>query len=1205
MEVARAAGGGVTILTSEPQKSQQSSKRRSAMTSEHISAPETNFGTIDDRVAVMKEEYVKTSDELVHNWLKAVDTRRQSLERSRVALYELCRTELYNSSPGIVVPARLEFQVNNNLCDKDDKTKAETLHSTLVEMVEGLCADFPGRCAETALNQPITENAIISAEVSSSESFGRLSQSAVDTISSQASDVIQDIIQYERKSMDEIINRMRQTGQNARALVKQQTKESDARFIEKLNLSQRERRGSHSDNYFSQSRGERASQETKQAASKQRKVRDQQTEAAANQTATPEHEGLTTQQQQREAAEVRVKLEQQQKRQEEALCLWRRCDKPQQLERQQWEEQTATKRQEQEAANEVCYLLRRIGIPSMRPFLQKEKERLKQEATNQEHERERERLEQEAAVNQEHERERLARHHQEHEADDLDRQDQEAANEECEQRRQTQQITKSFQSFASSHGILANVSASFRNLRQEKQLRLENRDRHPAEAPSGQPEVRPLPSSKDLSISWSRKPHRSLEHMDTIIEEPPDQPEPSQPPENMDIDLNKGLSGQPEPSRAPENMDIDLDEGPSGQPEVSSYDRQSPPDLLITRTRIPTSGRRVSPRKPPGPPDPSGGVTDSSHRNASSAGLCPDRLSELSAAIERNTKTMEQNTKTVELVLSQVLHLQRRANTSSMRKDQDEDLDEDSPAPIRKRCKFRAPSRKTVHRDPDELGCRSLAVLTLVLKEPHRTSAPPQSAPDEAVLKYNETLNDEDGPSKVRFEADLSAERPVNGPWNDCVFEIFLVDYARKHSDNNVKDLSTYFVTYLQTLQTACHKMKTTEGKATYEVNLRRSRIEKRKKTGCYAIVGEVWRSDELIKWLRMMDLLACGEKWDRRNVAQQGNSRRLHLHSSRSKDGVAVSGLPENCYNPDWLNSLKRYERELLDVQPPLDMQFSDEEQRRAATSIPLANGEARPLSGDADISGLDEWLVNMFGKLQKCRERMQATTRQATTKQLETRLDDLKYAMDEGSKELETEVKKVHNVNERIDAQLEPLRNCLDQAETVASGLLKLKGDIEEGFASLRSGISSHQEQVDRSTQEWQRNFEQITNEKLQSIEATLTSILSALPTPESNNSQIPDSPLPPLSPAPRSSVGTQHETLESVVSMATALPPLSPAPQSSIETQHETLESVVSMATASESPNQGEGIHDPSDDEFVGDKPRALPLSMRDGGVLPHSL
>ncbi|KAH9010274.1 hypothetical protein EDB85DRAFT_2161602 [Lactarius pseudohatsudake] len=917
VEVVNAIGPPELELNMEDRKShrsvkpQRSSERRSAMTREHISAPETNFGTIDDRVAVMKEEYVKTSDEL---WLKAVDTRRQSLEKSRVALHKLCRTELHNSSPGIVVLAMLEFQVvtdgNNDLCDADDKTKAETLHSTLAALKW----------------QPITENAIISAEVSSSESFGRLSQSAVDM--------------------------------------------------------------------------------QKQAASKQCKVRDQQTEAAnqVRETATPEDEGLTMQQQQREAAEVRVELEQQQKRQEEGLRLW-------QLKRQQWEEQTATKqRQEQEAANE------------------KERERLEQEAANQEHERER--LEQEVA-NQEHDRERLARHHQGHEADDLDRQNQEAANEERErlaqQRRQTQQITKSFQSFASSHGILANVSASFRNLRQEKHLRLENRDRHSAEAPSGQPE-----------------PHRSPEHMDTIIEEElSGQPEPSQPPENMDTDLDKGPSGPPEPSRPPENMDMDLDEGPSGQPEPSRLsdnvdtdphkgpsgqpEPSRPSDNVDTDPHKGPLGQPEPPQPrenmvtdfdedpsglphPPGPPHPSGGVTDSSHRNSSSAGL--DHLSELSAAIDRNTKMVEQNTKTVELALSQMLHLQRTANTSSTRKDQDEDLDEDSPAPTRKRRKFRAPARKTIHRDPDQLGCRERVRkhMNTMMGRPHRTSAPPKSAPNEAVLKYNESLDNKDGPSKVQFRADLSTERPVNGPWNDRLFEIFLVDYARKHSDDNVKDLSTYFMTYLQTLQTTCRKMKTTEGKSTYEVNLRRSRIEKRKKTrfqsqisalhyydlrrfirpltkmshavlsddesdhengtnlgqGHYAIVGEVWRSDELIKWLRLMDLLACGEKWDGRNVARQGNSRHLRLHSSRSKDGVAVSGLPENCYNPDWLNSLKRYERELLDVQPPLDMQFSDEERWRAATYIPLANGEARPSSEDANTSGLDEWLVNMFGKLQ-----------------------------------------------------------------------------------------------------------------------------------------------------------------------------------------------------------------------------------------------
>jgi hypothetical protein len=96
-----------------------------------------------------------------------------------------------------------------------------------------------------------------------------------------------------------------------------------------------------------------------------------------------------------------------------------------------------------------------------------------------------------------------------------------------------------------------------------------------------------------------------------------------------------------------------------------------------------------------------------------------------------------------------------------------------------------------------------------------------------------------------------------------------------------------------------------------------------------YVIVQEEWRSDELVKWLRMIDLLACGEKWDGRNVARQGNGKRLRTVStpSRSKGGVAVSGLPENCYNPSWLENLRDYERKHLKVTPAIDMRFTEEE--------------------------------------------------------------------------------------------------------------------------------------------------------------------------------------------------------------------------------------------------------------------------------------
>jgi hypothetical protein len=104
-----------------------------------------------------------------------------------------------------------------------------------------------------------------------------------------------------------------------------------------------------------------------------------------------------------------------------------------------------------------------------------------------------------------------------------------------------------------------------------------------------------------------------------------------------------------------------------------------------------------------------------------------------------------------------------------------------------------------------------------------------------------------------------------------------------------------------------------------------------------YLIVNEEWRSEQLMVWLRMMDLLACGEKWDGRHVARQGNSRRIRTHSSRSKDGVAVAGLPENCYDSEWLDSLERYRRDKLDVQPPINLAFLDKEKQCAVLHYAL----------------------------------------------------------------------------------------------------------------------------------------------------------------------------------------------------------------------------------------------------------------------------
>ena len=80
--------------------------------------------------------------------------------------------------------------------------------------------------------------------------------------------------------------------------------------------------------------------------------------------------------------------------------------------------------------------------------------------------------------------------------------------------------------------------------------------------------------------------------------------------------------------------------------------------------------------------------------------------------------------------------------------------------------------------------------------------SPPKAAPLEAILKYNKTHDEADGPSKNQFQADLFMKPIQNSPWNIRLFEIFAGDYVQKglpvgHKD----DLQTYFTTYLQTLQ--------------------------------------------------------------------------------------------------------------------------------------------------------------------------------------------------------------------------------------------------------------------------------------------------------------------------------------------------------------------------------------------------------------------
>ena len=120
-----------------------------------------------------------------------------------------------------------------------------------------------------------------------------------------------------------------------------------------------------------------------------------------------------------------------------------------------------------------------------------------------------------------------------------------------------------------------------------------------------------------------------------------------------------------------------------------------------------------------------------------------------------------------------------------------------------------------------------------MMGRPHRKNIPPEPAPEEAILKYNRTCNDKDGPSKDQFQPDFSTTPLANSPWNRCLLEIFVGDYVQKGlSNGNVNDLEKYFMTYLQTRQTSHRKMTTTtEGRTVYEASLQHGRIDKCKKS--------------------------------------------------------------------------------------------------------------------------------------------------------------------------------------------------------------------------------------------------------------------------------------------------------------------------------------------------------------------------------------
>ncbi|KAG5219357.1 hypothetical protein IMY05_C4942000100 [Salix suchowensis] len=95
-----------------------------------------------------------------------------------------------------------------------------------------------------------------------------------------------------------------------------------------------------------------------------------------------------------------------------------------------------------------------------------------------------------------------------------------------------------------------------------------------------------------------------------------------------------------------------------------------------------------------------------------------------------------------------------------------------------------------------------------------------------------------------------------------------------------------------------------------------------------FAIKSIPWRSSSpaVIKWFRTFDILHMSTRFTLNDRAGPGRFPRVRFdsHDRAEEHAKPVPGLPRNFYNPDFLFSLDKYDREALDIQPDFDLSFS-----------------------------------------------------------------------------------------------------------------------------------------------------------------------------------------------------------------------------------------------------------------------------------------
>lgn len=94
-----------------------------------------------------------------------------------------------------------------------------------------------------------------------------------------------------------------------------------------------------------------------------------------------------------------------------------------------------------------------------------------------------------------------------------------------------------------------------------------------------------------------------------------------------------------------------------------------------------------------------------------------------------------------------------------------------------------------------------------------------------------------------------------------------------------------------------------------------------------YFALRPVWRSKEVSRWLRVMDLVHLDRRFAADGRTTRGNWTRCRIPSNKvDQTATPIPMLPSNFYDTDWLSSLTTKEKKRLKMQPGIDLTHTED---------------------------------------------------------------------------------------------------------------------------------------------------------------------------------------------------------------------------------------------------------------------------------------